>query len=90
MAYSDFTLKTVLKAFDLQHTENKSLFSDIAPIAASDFLKETLTENVPLALFIATEKARSELIKSLDYIEVQQKNTDTGSSNTYIRFKESK
>lgn len=73
MAYSDFTLKTVLKAFDLTHTENQSLFSEIESISASDFLKETLTENVPLALFIGTEKARSELIIINVLIEVRKK-----------------
>lgn len=73
MPYSDFTLKTVLKAFELQHTENINLFSDVDPIAASNFLKETLAENVPLALFIATEKARSELIIVNVLIEVRKK-----------------
>lgn len=73
MAYSDFTLKTALKAFDLQHTENISLFNEIQPTPASDFLKETLAENVPLAIYIATEKARSELIIVNVLIEVRKK-----------------
>lgn len=73
MAYSDFTLKTVLKAFDLQHAENKSLFLETTPITASAFLKETLTENVPLALAIGSEKARSELIIVNILIEVRKR-----------------
>ena len=73
MVYSDFTLKTALKAFGLQHTENKSLFCEVQSIPPSDFLKETLTENVPLALYIGTEKARSELIIVNVLIEVRKR-----------------
>ena len=62
MAYSDFTLKTVLQTFDLKHIEQQNLFVSESPVEASSFLKEALAENVPLALAIGTEKARSELI----------------------------
>lgn len=62
MAYSDFTLKTVKTNFGLQTIENQSLFSEIASCAISEYLLQTLKRNVPLALAINTEKARSELI----------------------------
>lgn len=62
MAYSEFTLKKVKSDFQLQTVENVSLFSSILPIEITDYLKTTLTRNVPLALSINTEKARSELI----------------------------
>ena len=62
MSYSDFTLKKVKSAFDLEIIENQSLFADIQPITPSDYLTKTLERNVPLALSINTEKARSELI----------------------------
>ncbi|MEZ5672906.1 MAG: hypothetical protein R3E08_11230 [Thiotrichaceae bacterium] len=62
MAYSDFTLKTVKAKFGLQLVENKSLFSEIASCVVSEYLLQTLKRNIPLALAINTEKARSELI----------------------------
>ena len=62
MAYSDFTLKKAKSDFNLKTIEDRSLFSDIPCVAISDYLKTTLTRNVPLAISINTEKARSELI----------------------------
>ncbi len=62
MSYSDFTLKKVKSAFDLEIIETQSLFADIPSIPLSDYLTKTLERNVPLALSINTEKARSELI----------------------------
>ncbi|GAB4200994.1 MAG: hypothetical protein Fur006_53060 [Coleofasciculaceae cyanobacterium] len=57
MAYSDFTtLHKVRTAFDLILDETTHLFTDIAPIEPSDYLKTTLNEFVPLAKAINTEK----------------------------------
>ncbi|MDQ7089967.1 MAG: hypothetical protein Q9M50_04900 [Methylococcales bacterium] len=73
MAYSDFTLKTVLQTFDLKHIEQQNLFVSESPVEASIFLKEALAENIPLALAIGTEKARSELIIVNVLIEIRKK-----------------
>ncbi|QTA83366.1 Uncharacterized protein dnl_57680 [Desulfonema limicola] len=62
MGYSEFTLKQVKKDFNLTIIENKDITSDIKEIEISENLSATLNENVPLALAINTEKARSELI----------------------------
>jgi hypothetical protein len=62
MAYSEFTLKKVKSEFNLPIIENLSLFGDATPLKMSDYLQQTLQRNVPLALAINTEKARSELI----------------------------
>lgn len=62
MAYSEFTLKKVKSEFNLPIIENLSLFADVTPLKMSDYLQQTLQRNVPLALAINTEKARSELI----------------------------
>ena len=62
MAYSDFTLSKVKKAFGLQIDEQIDLFVDIPPLSCSELLTSTLQENLPLAIAINTEKARSELI----------------------------
>lgn len=73
MAYSDFTLKKVLSDFELRLFENNDLFVDVLNLEPSAFLTETLTENVPLALSISTEKARSELIIVNLFIELRKK-----------------
>jgi hypothetical protein len=73
MAYSDFTLKKVLSEFELRLFENTDLFATVSAIEPSAFLTETLAENVPLALSISTEKARSELIIVNLFIELRKK-----------------
>lgn len=72
MAYSDFTLKKVKAEFALQIIESLSLFSHIEEIEISAYLAQTLTRNVPLALSINTEKARSELIIINILLEVKE------------------
>jgi hypothetical protein len=62
MAYSDFSLKMAKSELGLELIEGQSLFADLEPIAISSYLAQTLKRNVPLALAINTEKARSELI----------------------------
>ena len=62
MAYSDFTLAKVREVFGLSTKENRSLFADVAGIQPSDLLRQTLEENLPLAIAINSEKARSEFI----------------------------
>jgi len=62
MAYSDFTLAKVREAFSLTFEENRNLFADIPAVSPSDRLKLTLEENIPLAIAINSEKARSEFL----------------------------
>jgi len=62
MAYSDFTLKQVKTEFNLQTIGDQDIFPQTPSLKISPYLKETLNRNVPLALAINTEKARSELI----------------------------
>jgi hypothetical protein len=62
MAYSDFTLKKAKSELGLEFIEGQSLFENLEPIAISSYLEQTLKRNVPLALAINSEKARSELI----------------------------
>ena len=62
MAYSNFTLRDVQKIFQLTLHEEMGLFAQIEPMAISEPLTLTLSENVPLAVSMNTEKARSELI----------------------------
>ena len=70
MAYSDFTLTDIKEKLLLSLEERERLFPDIAPVEYSEHLKETLDYNVPLAVSIHTEKARSELIVTPILVEM--------------------
>ena len=72
MAYSDFTLVDVKEKLGLALIEKNLLFSGAAPVCYSDHLKETLNYNVPLAISINTEKARSELIVTPVLVEIMK------------------
>jgi hypothetical protein len=72
MAYSDFTLTSITKAFSLSIRDRVDMFSAVAEVQISPLLKETLQENVPLALASNTEKSRSEMIISPILIELRK------------------
>jgi hypothetical protein len=72
MAYSDFTLQIVVKELQLVLNERTNLFAQIPESVLSDYLTMTLKENVPLALAIHTEKARSELIIAVILVELRK------------------
>lgn len=72
MAYSDFTLSEIKEKFQLLIEEQTDIFPGIKEGAISDYLKETLKENIPLALAIHTEKARSEMIVTPILIELRK------------------
>ena len=62
MYYSDFSLSSVKKAFQLNLIEKADLFADCAELQPSLLLRETLKENLSLALASNTEKSRSEML----------------------------
>lgn len=72
MAYNHFTLTSVKRGFGLTLHEQTALFAAITPIPVHDLLRAVLDENVPLALAINTEKARSELIIAPILVEVRR------------------
>ncbi|WP_448560747.1 hypothetical protein [Trichothermofontia sp.] len=71
MAYSDFSLRKVLKDFSL-HTQDDSFLLSVVPISPSAYLKEFLDRSLPLAVAVGTEKARSELLISPVLLEVRE------------------
>lgn len=73
MAYSNFTLQEVTKRFQLVIDEQQDLFAPIPEVTPSDHLQASLAENVPLALAIWTEKARSELMIAPLLVEVRKR-----------------
>ncbi|MEM9162228.1 MAG: hypothetical protein AAGC54_04070 [Cyanobacteria bacterium P01_F01_bin.4] len=62
MAYSDFTLPGVRKAFDLTFQEDRTLFEAVSTVTPSDLLTTALKENTTLAVAVNSEKARSEFL----------------------------
>lgn len=62
MSYRDFSLANVLDRFSLVSREAAGLFAHHAPVTPSPLLVDTLSVNVPLAIAIGNEKARSELV----------------------------
>ena len=72
MAYSNFTLEMVRTAFQLEIVESAGIFSEIASVDPSEHLATTLARNVPLAITINTEKAKSELIIADILVELRE------------------
>ena len=62
MSYSEFKIEDLKKQFHLKIQEGATLFEAVELVSPSSLLQETLEENIPLALGIDTEKARSQLI----------------------------
>ena len=72
MAYSNFTLRTVREAFDLEETDTAHLFAGSEPMAPSGLLTAVLARNIPLATAIGTEKAKSEMIVADVLVELRE------------------
>jgi hypothetical protein len=72
MPYSNFTIKKIQKDFDIEIIEKVDLFSNIQSREIGDHLKQTLLDNVSLAVAVNTEKARSELIIAPVLIEIRK------------------
>ena len=72
MVYSNFTLEMVRIAFQLEIAESAGIFSQIESVDPSAHLATTLARNVPLAITINTEKAKSELIIADILVELRE------------------
>ena len=62
MAYSNFTLESVMLTFQLEKIDTTGIFSDVETVTPSAYLTTGLEKKATLATAIGTEKARSELI----------------------------
>ena len=62
MAYSEFTLETAQKTFQLDTVQSVGIFSEIEPVPPSAYLTTGLERKASLATAIGTEKALSEMI----------------------------
>lgn len=72
MPYSKLTLEELKQNFQLNFTEGSGLFREIPEVQPTDLLNQILNYNVPLAVAIGTEKARSELIISPILVALKQ------------------
>ncbi len=72
MPYSDFDIRRVQKDFQLNIVEQIGIFADVKESSVSEYFASTLKENIPLAVAINTEKARSELIISDALVEIRK------------------
>jgi hypothetical protein len=72
MSYSTFSIDDIKTRFQLRFDEGQDLFTAVPAVPISDLLRSILAENVPLALAISTEKARSELLIAPVLLEVRR------------------
>jgi hypothetical protein len=72
MSYSEFKIKELKTNFNLILEEGVELFNSVESLKPSSLLQEILGENIPLALEINTEKARSELIVAPILVEIRK------------------
>ncbi|MFM7561190.1 hypothetical protein [Cylindrospermopsis raciborskii] len=72
MSYSNFSLDKIEDQLGINIQECPYILKDVQPQPVSDRLKDTLEYNLPLALEIGTEKARSEMIIAPILIEVRR------------------
>ncbi len=72
MPYNKFTLRKVVEDFSLEVVEGDTFIPKLEPIAPSALLQETLVENLPWAVAVGSEKARSEAIIFPILLEVRR------------------
>ena len=72
MSYSDFTVGKVKQAFGIETIEGATFFPAIVPVLPSVTLVAVLDETLPLAVALASEKAKSELLISPILVEVRR------------------
>ena len=70
MAYSSWTLSKVSRTFHLETVWQPGLFADIEPVEPSEPLTVTLERQLPFALVMGTEKAKSEMVVAPVLVEL--------------------
>jgi len=86
MSYSDFNLRKAKQELHINTVEKVSIFDKIDECDISDILKANLAENIPLAVSINTEKARSELIIANMLVELRKQHNHEISLFSGIEF----
>ena len=70
MPYSSFTLGKVSRTFHLETVRRQGVFAGIEPVEPSAHLTATLERNLPFALAMGTEKAKSEMVVAPVLVEL--------------------
>jgi hypothetical protein len=86
MAYSKFTLEKALSSLNLDLQSVENLFPDVKPVALSEPIATLLKRFLPIALGVATEKARSEFLVAPLLSEVRQQHAGGVSIFSGITF----
>jgi hypothetical protein len=86
MAYSDFTISELKRAFQLEIDEAVDLFAGVAEVELPASLSGTLARYLPLAVNVNTEKARSELMIAPVLVEFKLLHRDRISLFSGIEF----
>lgn len=73
MPYSSFTLKKASAELNTIVTEVQGIFDGLPTVEPSEILQTLLEDQVPLAVSINTEKARSELVISSILVELRRR-----------------
>ncbi|MEG4307663.1 hypothetical protein [Microcoleus sp. D3_18a_C4] len=73
MPYNQFSIEQIKATFGITLARTVGLFAELPEIEPSSFLQETLQFNLPLALEINSEKARSELIIAPILVEIKKR-----------------
>jgi hypothetical protein len=72
MAYSQFSIEGIKNTFGITISEKFGIYDNLPDVNYSTLLAETLQYNIPLALAITSEKARSEMIVTPILIELRK------------------
>jgi hypothetical protein len=72
MAYNKFKIEDIKVKLNYTINGQGSLFSEVQPVQLTDYLATTLQYNIPLAVAVHTEKARSEFIVAPILIDLKK------------------
>jgi len=86
MAYNDFSLEALIEQFGLQTDEQGDYFAATPPAVISGGLRKHLSQYVPRAIAIGSEKARSEFIIVPVLVEVLEQATRPVSIFSGVEF----
>ena len=72
MAYSKFTLSKAVQELELRIVAGQKFLQQASPVTPTPLLVQTLEENIPWAIAVGSEKARSEGIVTPILLEVKR------------------
>jgi hypothetical protein len=87
MAYSTFTMAQLRKDYHIVTKEQSDLFTHVAPVPVSDWLKVTLDKQTETALRSGSDKARSEYLIAPIMQEVHDQSRDHANLFSGVEFK---